>query len=349
MLGRLRAIKNRYKVFLNDEDRKGIFQICKEAIHFGIVKNELPYFYFGKFLYRKHIKNYTDYLSSKEVDAITLSKKLHHFSYATLLRNKLAFAFFTEKNNLPVPSLIGYNLKNRFYFKSQVKLIKSKEELKSYFEEVFEKINLQKIFIKPFAEMGGTGIFLLTKENLEDKIHVYGDQILSTDYLYQEVIEQHQSINTIYHHSVNTIRFDTYIDNLDTIHILCAYMRFGAGGSVLDNSSSGGCYVKVNIENGVLEGSGYQFMRYGGKLFKKHPDTNVIFDGFKIPYFKEACHLVKQAVSFIPDRIIGWDIAIGPKGPVLIEGNDNNSLLGPDISYGGLLKHPLLKEILEEA
>ncbi len=47
--------------------------------------------------------------------------------------------------------------------------------------------------------------------------------------------------------------------------------------------------------------------------------------------------------------MIGWDVAISENGPLIIEGNDNNSLFMSDIAYGGYLKHPLFKEILEEA
>ena len=91
-------MKQRISVFLNDKERKPILKIIKEAIVFWFVKKELPFFYFGKFLYRKNVTNYTDYLSSKEVDEITLSKKMHQYQYASILRNKLSFAVYMEYN-----------------------------------------------------------------------------------------------------------------------------------------------------------------------------------------------------------------------------------------------------------
>jgi hypothetical protein len=349
MIRKLVSLRKRLLVFLKDDDKKGSFKIFKEAIVFWTLKREFPYFYFGKFLYRKDIKNYKEYLSSKEVDKITLSKRLHHFQYASLLRNKLAFAVYMEDRNLPVPPMMSYNLGNRFFYESKIQVLTDKDDLHTFFKNLFVKTGQTKIFVKAIVEMGGTGSYLITKENLKEDINLYGDYILVNDCIHQKYVVQHELINKIYSHSINTIRFDTYIDKNNEIHILSAYMRFGRGGSVVDNMSSGGFCVGVDVEKGKLKDKSYLLMKYGGEQLDRHPDTNTVFKDYEIPCFEEACDLVKQAVTHIPDRIIGWDIAISSDGPVIIEGNDNTNLVGPDITYGGLLKHPLFKEIMEEA
>ncbi|MEW7278499.1 sugar-transfer associated ATP-grasp domain-containing protein [Aquimarina sp. 2201CG1-2-11] len=350
MKQKLTLLKKRVSVVVNDEnEKKGIFQIIKESIIFWIVKKEFPFFYFGKFLYRKDVGNYKDYLSSKEVDKITLSKNLHLYQYASLLRNKLTFAIFMERNNMPVPLMVSYNFKHNFFLGAKVYNVATIDDLYKYFNDLFVQTSNTKVFVKAIAEMGGVGSYLITKDNLEQELDQYGAYILANDCIHQELIIQHDLINTIYEGSVNSIRFDTYRDKNGTTHILCAYMRFGRGGSVLDNSTSGGFWVGIDIEKGQLKGKSYQFMQHGGKRLDRHPDSKVIFDGYEIPYFKEACEVVRKCVTHIPDRIIGWDIAISKNGPVVIEGNDNNSLLGPDLVYQGLLKHPLAKEIMEEA
>ncbi|MBQ4819556.1 sugar-transfer associated ATP-grasp domain-containing protein [Aquimarina sp. MMG016] len=349
MKQKLVLLRKRLLVLLKDKERKGLLIILWEAIMFWIVKKELPYFYFGKFLYRKDVRNYKDYLSSAEVDKITLSKNLHHYQYSSLLRNKLAFALFMEKNNMPVPSMIGYNLGNNFFLKNKNYSISDKNELYKYFNDLFTINNSTEVFIKAIAEMGGTGCYLITHQTLKSDIDSYGDSILTGDYIFQEVVKQHDLINTIYADSINTIRFDTYIDKNKNIHILSAFMRFGQGGSFIDNGSAGGFYLSVNMEKGTLIGCSHQLMKYGGERLDAHPDTGIVFEGYKIPYFTESCELIRKAVSLIPDRIIGWDIAISKDGPLIIEGNDNNSFVTPDIAYGGYLKHPMFKEIMQEA
>ncbi len=349
MRRKIKLYKKRFSVVLQDKNKKGFFQIMKEAFIFWIVKREFPYFYFGKFLYRKEIKNYKDYLSSKEIDKVTLSKNLHNPQYATLLRNKLAFAIYMEKSNMSVPPLTGYNLGNRFFYQSKVQMILDKDGLYNFFKDTFEQIGKTRVFVKAITEMGGVGAYLITKENLKEEIEACGDYILANSCIHQEVVIQHEEINKIYKHSVNTIRFDTYLDKNDNIHILSGYMRFGRGGSVVDNSYSGGFYVAIDLDEGVLKGKSFQMMKYGGVQLDRHPDTGVPFEGYKIPYFKEAVELTKKAVNHIPDRIIGWDIAISVDGPVIIEGNDNTSILGPDLILGGFLSHPISKEIMDEA
>ncbi|KZS42083.1 hypothetical protein AWE51_01170 [Aquimarina aggregata] len=349
MKSKLKSLKKRVSVIVKDSNRKPFLQIIREAILFWIAKNEFPNFYFGKFLYRKENKNYKDYLSSREVDKITLSKNLHHFQYASILRNKLSFAIYMEKHKLPVPLMVGYNFKNRFFKKSEECILQNTSDLFTYFNSMFEATGKVSVFVKDITEMGGIGSFLITKQNLKEEIEKYGSYILENDCIHQEVVNQHELINKIYAQSVNTIRFDTYIDKNNKIHILSAFMRFGRGGSFVDNGSVGGFYLSVDLEKGVLKGKSHQLMKHGGGQLKEHPDTGVVFDNYEIPYFKESCELVKKAVSYVPDRIIGWDIAIGSNGPVIIEGNDNNSFITPDIAYGGYLKHPLFKEIMEEA
>lgn len=339
---------SRINVFFKDENKKNHWQILKEAIHFAFIKRELPKIYFGKYLYRKGIANYKDFLSTKEIDKISNSKNFHKPEYAAILRNKLAFSFYTKKNYISTPMLKSYNLGNVFFFKGKQFSVADINELGKCLNLVFEECNINSLFIKPLADMGGTGCYLILQKNINEQLKIYGHKIIKENFIHQEVVCQHPEINKIYPFSVNTIRFNTYIDKSENINILGSYIRFGINGSVVDNASSGGFYVSIS-ESGEMQEIGNQMMKYGGNIFTNHPDTGFVFAGFKIPFYNEAVELVKEATRSLPDRIIGWDIAITETGPMIIEGNDNNSWFGADIAYGGYLKHPLFKEILEEA
>ena len=125
-------------------------------------------------------------------------------------------------------------------------------------------------------------------------------------------------------------------------------MRFGVGDSVIDNASSGGFFVGVNIDEGTLKDTGHYLSQYGGAKIKKHPDSGFIFEGFKVPYFKEACEEVLKGIMVIPNRFIGWDVAITPNGPIIVEANSSPHLQISNIVNGGLLKNPHIKKLLEE-
>jgi hypothetical protein len=79
----------------------------------------------------------------------------------------------------------------------------------------------------------------------------------------------------------------------------------------------------VRIEDGTLEPGRIAYPDgKGAKLFKRHPQTGVEFSTFRIPQWSEVIALAqKAAVSFLPVRAIGWDIAITPTDIKIIEGN----------------------------
>lgn len=181
MKKKLSLFTRRASVVINDENRKNIYRILKESLHFWVVKKEIPYFYFGKFLYRRDVSNYKDYLSSKEVDKITLSKKLHQIQFSKLLRNKLSFALFMEENNFPVPPLVSYNHKNQFYFKSQLTIIDSEERLNQFFEFQFKQNEINGLFLKSTTGMGGKGCFLINRNSIRNQVKKYYEEIVNND------------------------------------------------------------------------------------------------------------------------------------------------------------------------
>ena len=314
-------------------------------------KGELPLYYGGKFLYRTDAENYTDYLSMKEANKIAFSKKYHQPEYISLLKNKLAFSFYCEDWGIPIPRLVSYNMSSTFFYNGKNIQIADKESLISFYRHVFKEEQIKSLFIKPIAEHGGTGCQLLTHKNMDAVVEQFGDKLITGGFIHQERVEQHPDINAIYSHSLNTMRFETFIDEKGKVHLLCCYIRFGSGGNFVDNNSSGGFYVGVDLYTGRLLGSGRQKMKSGkgGRLFFNHPDTHFPLKDFKIPYFEEAVNLVRQCVKIIPSRYIGWDVAITGHGPMLIEGNGHSAIKTADIASGGYLKNPIVQEMLKEA
>ncbi len=336
------------KFFFRDPDKKRISIIIKEMIIYGWIKKELPTDYIRKFLYRKEIKNYKNYLSLNQFNSIITSKKMVFPEISSILDNKLSFSYYFSQHNLPIPKLLGYNLKSFYYFNDTVKVVTNKSDLADYFKNVFKITGEKKLFLKLLNELGGKGIILLSEETLEMDLALHADGLLNNSYIHQKVLVQHAEINKIHSESINSVRIVTYIDKNNDIHILSALMRFGIGKSIVDNISSGGFFISIDMDSGTLKGYGIQHITKGLLKITKHPNSNVELNGFKIPFFLEACELSKKAAIYLPNRIVGWDIAIGVDGPIIIEGNHNPSLHLSDIAYGGYCTHPLIKEILKD-
>src|SRR5699024_8427368 len=120
------------------------------------------------------------------------------------------------------------------------------------------------------------------------------------------------------------------------------------GGNIIDNGSSGGLFVPLNIEKWELIGDGKSYLKSGGKTFKFHPDTHQSFDQFSIPYNKEISELVKTVAKLFSNNFIGWDIALTKEGPMIIEGNDGPHLIMAQMACDGFKNHPKYKEIFAD-
>lgn len=156
------------------------------------------------------------------------------------------------------------------------------------------------------------------------------------EYLLQKLVIQHSEMCRLYPYAVNTMRLVT-IRNSETneIELFPSMLRVGANGSVVDNTSKGGFAIGFNLETGKLIPPGFHKPQYGLKVYQ-HPDTGVNLESFVIPYVKEAIYQAKRFHSFLGLHSIGWDIAIGQDGPIIIEGNDNWEINGPQSVNGGL-------------
>lgn len=137
--------------------------------------------------------------------------------------------------------------------------------------------------------------------------------------LLEECIQNCQEIKALNPTSLNTIRIVTVQDK-DYFDIICASLRIGAKGSKVDNISMGGTAARVDIKTGTL------CSEFRANKYRQIETSQIGRDerGFVIPFWNETMVMVKNASKLVPDvHIVGWDVAITPNGPSLIEGNDS--------------------------
>jgi hypothetical protein len=183
-------------------------------------------------------------------------------------------------------------------------------------------------FCKPLGGSQGDGAFPLRIE--AGSLYVRDRRIsvselrdrLDERYLFQERIRQHESVSALHPESVNSVRLLTFATG-STIELFAAAMRIGTRGKNVDNWAAGGVIVGIDAERGELRGEAFHKPGYGRRV-QRHPDSGIAFQGFKIPYFAESVALVSRLHGYLRDiHSIGWDVAITPEGPIIIEGNDD--------------------------
>jgi nitrogen fixation protein len=171
----------------------------------------------------------------------------------------------------------------------------------------------EEIIIKPDNGRGGKRItFKHSSELRLDELPT------DTDLVFQKVFIQHEELQKLYPHSVNTFRVQTFIDDKGEIIVKFVYLRFGKGGSKVDNTSSGGGWVFIDSE-GTVSPHGYE--DFGLGIGKAHPDTGVTYADLNFPFLPKIKDFCKRAHrSFPQTRVIGWDVCVDEQGePKLME------------------------------
>ncbi len=83
----------------------------------------------------------------------------------------------------------------------------------------------------------------------------------------------------------------------------------------------GGVVYEVDVMEGIVCSYG---RNHAGEVIVKHPQTDIVMLGRKIPLWEEVVAISKNAAEHLPEvRFIGWDVAIGKDRVQLIEGNHN--------------------------
>ena len=334
--------------FLRDKNKKNWFQIIKEFTILYISKKELPLYYISNLLYRKNVSNYKDYLSLKE------QERLHLWSYSNakeqivLVKNKLLFEELLVKNNIPTAQIFFHNSKNRFTYKGDVFEIETKNDFFAFLEKVFNEEKIVHIFCKPIDGVMGENIFVIDKNTHRKIADNLINLVLSKAFIFQELILQHEVLKKINYSSINTLRIVTYKNKKNEVEILSGFIRVGRKGAIVDNAHAGGIVVPFNKETGKMCVEGLQLIDNGGGLFYKHPDTGIIFDNLQIPHYIQVKKIVAKASSLFKFPFLGWDVALTPNGPIIVEVNHNFHLLLSDRMEKGLKRIPSFKKLLEQ-
>lgn len=338
--GLMKLIKNRiillfiflvkYKSYINcksyypEKKLKTKQQIIIDFILYIIKNGEIDKSYFELGLDVKG-NSYNSFLSYHQYmlrrDKLNLTRP---YNYVCLMRNKSLFTTLCNSWGFPTVRDIA-KIKNGNYYDTE-------------YSSIYQILEINNnLFIKPIDSKKGQDIHKIdyinnniyidneikSIEELESFMNEISHQ---NDFLIQKRIIQHPQISSIYEKSINTLRVVT-INNLKSynpndIYVLGVELRVGANGNFTDNISAGG--LKIGVDGaGFLCRFGYYNHKYGTKT-QKHPDTNIIFEGYPIPYYSETVNLCKKFHSKIKDiHLIGWDVAITEEGPIFVEGNDS--------------------------
>jgi hypothetical protein len=321
--------------------RKNKLQIFWEQFFYILRTGEINKHYFDSGLDRKSnkdVKNYIPWLTftfrRNKLNQQPIKFVYDPYNYVCLLRDKFIFEAFCKRMGINTPTNIGlFNSKSIFLLKE--KKFFDIDMISGFAMDAFCKKNV------PYGGGMHSNILKLKIQNgiisLNNKvvtIQEFKKLIGNENWIIQERIKNQNPEFAVFHpQSINTVRIITVKKGND-INVIGSFLRMGVNGSYTDNSSSGGIACGIHLENGSLEKYGMFKPEFGTKC-ARHPNTGVIFEGYKIPKWREIVEYVKRAHSlFYGLHSIGWDVAVTDDGVMIVEGNDNWNTSGVQLYSG---------------
>ncbi|MCE7080461.1 hypothetical protein LZF96_09880 [Streptomyces sp. ST2-7A] len=295
-------------------DRKPAWHMLGEMATLGVQWRCIPFHYFRYGLYRREVRlgESKTYLP----EAVIFGRILPTVNRDTvLLDDKVSCKRVLASGNVPQPRLLLHGDAHAAFLPDGTPLpLKAAVGVLPAHEPVV---------LKPARySSGGAGVFMFNPyEEDPFSLEEYAQQWGS--WLIEEHVPQHPDIAALNPAVLNTFRVITCLppSGVETLYCL---LKLGGVSGVTDNSSTGGMQIRVDLETGELDTHGYdRWMR----RHSHHATTKAQFAGRKIDAVKEISLLAERAARLFPQiPFVGWDIALTPEGPTVIEGNSSPSL-----------------------
>ncbi len=182
----------------------------------------------------------------------------------------------------------------------------------------------------------GVGIKIIDTNNYDSLEEVYNNLFSLGTWIIEELIQQNKEMAAFNESSVNTIRFPSFKHG-EKVVAARPCMRFGRKGNVVDNAGQNGIFASIDVETGEIITDAFD---EHGHRYKAHPDSNIIFKGYKIPKWKELIDVAREVHLSLPVNqvYVAFDFALSDKGWVVVEGNWGDWVLQQTTLEKGLAK-----------
>ncbi|MBE0537349.1 MAG: hypothetical protein IH624_16925 [Phycisphaerae bacterium] len=274
------------------------------------------------------------YVSRRELTK--LQERVNPPSWADLLKNKGMFYRFCMANDIPAPRLYA------LFFRENGGLVTGGRWLGANGEawRQFLDEELPETFVlKPARGSNGDGVFIIERRGAAFRDaagceydaggmwRLMSSDVFATGLIVQERLQNHEAlIRLTGSEFLQTVRACTFVDTTGRARLLHAHLKLTARGVAVDNfgvGAGGNLQCCINLDSGVPDAAvRLRSCGNGLELVDRHPETDLAFNAFVLPQWPQFREMVNRAAQrFLPVRAIGWDVAITPAGPMVVEGN----------------------------
>lgn len=327
------AFRSIWEIFRNpdestyypDDERKSKLVVWLDNLKWLLRYREINHFYYFWGCDRKKGPDPFEFVSKKKFcrrrdqrnARASINGKIRN--YNCLLTDKLVFSQMLEGLGYPTPKTYAVCSRSHVRWLDDHRIQTLSEFVERDDFECFIKDILGERAERVYRLNISKGKIYLNSESVS--YEEFSSKIGEINIL-QEAIRQHSLLDQMNAHSVNTMRIVTARKS-DEIVVLSAMLRLGSKDGICDNLASGGLAVGIDLSSGCL--GEWAFLKPGhGKRTQTHPDTNFVFKNVRLPFFEKTINMIEELHRyFYGCHSIGWDVAITPDGPVILEGNNS--------------------------
>lgn len=326
--------------------KKNIVQVYKECKYlYKYWNNSWPDTYFRFAMFMNNFSDMDQMKSFVPQQAYYkyILQTAQNKKYNILIDDKILCHDILSFYGIPVPERLFVFRNNTFRCKEQ---LLSDEEVDAKLSLIDDDI----IFVKYFTGGGASGISILKLDEQDGKYKDENNNVISASLIremypnqsiiFERKINQNTLLAKFNKDTVNTIRVLTYNNE-----VISASVRFGRKGCFVDNIVKGGIAISLDINTGEFGEWGVR--NYELKRYYIHPDTQIPFKGSIIKEWDEVKKLVERVCRMMPYyKSVGFDIAMTPNGPVIIEINTGAGIYlsqaGKEYGLGNFFKNQKL-------
>ena len=288
---------------------------------------------------------------SKE-ELLALQNRLNPPALHRRTEDKICFHAFCRQAGLPVPEIFALFDRNGAEDSPEFRVIRGLSGV----EQFLRDSPAETFIVKPVDGVNGEGVMRLDRKGVQWR-DSHGSacsasglisSINRTSYvrwIFQRVVQGHSAVRELSGATgLQTVRVVTAVDDCGVVRILAARLRLIYGDIAHDNfecGKTGNVIAILDPENGrILSAVGVARDRYEMQQVTRHPSTHRALIGFEVPNWDAVRELaIAAAHQFRPLCTVGWDVAVTPDEPCLIEGNVTWATLSGDPRMGEIYKY----------
>jgi hypothetical protein len=277
------------------------------------------------------------FVSKRELSELQEAVNPRHWYYTT--EDKGIFYRFCEEADIRVPTVHAILFRGRQSWAKDGTALVSIADIGKFLESQVP----ERVIIKPTRGVHGHSVWAINRHadgsfsSSSGKNWRNGQELAKevladahfNAFVVQDRVTSHPVLRALTgSEALQSSRVVTYVDRHGEVHFIAASIRLISGAAIIDNidwGRTGNFALQLHPDSGRPMDA--MTFAHGGRVMcwikpEDHPKLGAAIKDFQVPEWDAVrALLTRGARKFLPLRTLGWDVAITPEGPMVVEAN----------------------------